>query len=505
MRNVTIFFKTSSPMVNKCYRSSFLACTMVVVLAFTEFGLCGETISTKPNAPFDRYAKLLNNPNATIEDWQSMVRVFLKVHEKGHRDQAPRALLFAARGALVLYQKSRKKEDCDKAVELLNTLVRRYEKSPYFIDGLKELKRAHEMRLRLLQNASHKAWLKGFQPAHSARAHLSRKPPGQTEQKTTQGGESVSEHPHKDRGAAHPQVPTSGGAFWANRMGNPYYGRPAAGLGEAQPSTIAMVRQHADVHVVRRTRAQYLGKRDQQFIVVLDPGHGGRDPGAVSPNGSMKEKDLALDLCFRIQKRLLEILPDVQVKLTRTEDTYLALVERTEIANSLDANLFISIHGNAYADSRAQGIETFYLSAANTRGAMRVAARENGISLARMNDVQATLVDLVVTGKKEESAFLANEVHNALISAMKVRGHSTRDRGVKTAPFYVLLGAKMPAILVECLFVTSLKDKKNLLAENKLNDIADGIARGTMNYIIHNRDNTGNPSLTSSVKLQGSS
>jgi N-acetylmuramoyl-L-alanine amidase len=154
----------------------------------------------------------------------------------------------------------------------------------------------------------------------------------------------------------------------------------------------------------------------------------------------MKEKDFTLAVCLRIQKRLHELLPEADIRLTRNNDTYLALVERAEVANSLNADIFLSIHGNAYADARAGGVETFYLSAAKSRGAMRVAARENGISLARMTDLQATLVDLVVTGKKTESALLAHEVHNSLISTLKQRHHAARDRGVKTAPFYVLPG-----------------------------------------------------------------
>jgi len=513
MNRAVIVLKTHAPMAKKYVLTLFLGYAIVVAMAYLEYGYCGArtTPLTQP-AVFSRYGNLLKDPKATRENWQKVISGLLKIHEKGQREQAPRALLFAGRGALVLYDKSHKREDLDNAVELLNILVRQYEKSPYFIDGLKELKRAHELKLRLLQKASLSPSVPLPKQVNKGPADLSERLPGPDQERVAEIARLASPQTAQEQRAGHQQAAQSPLPLRTNRVGNPYYDGISSDLTKERASTAVAFHRHIDAPITRGgVTPAGVGvppaneKKNRPFVIVVDPGHGGRDPGAVSPDGTMKEKDFTLDLCLRIQKRLLELLPDAQVKLTRTEDANLALVERAEIANCLDADLFMSIHGNAYPDSRAGGVETFYLSAANSRGAMRVAARENGISLAKMTDLQATVVDLVVRGKKEESEFLAHEVHNSLISTIKSRGHSTRDRGVKTAPFYVLLGAKMPAILVECVFLTSVNDRRNLLAENKLNDIADGIAMGTMNYIVHNRDKTGSPSLTTSLDSRGAS
>ncbi len=505
--NHLLILKIDATMANKLLQVFFVGYAVFALLGCKDYGYCGSggNARLKPDALFSQYSRLLQDPNATREDWLKVIAGLLKIHERQHRDQAPRALLFAGRGAIVLYEKSQKKEDLDKALRLLNILVRQYEKSSYFIDGLKELKRAHETKLRLLQKASLSHSVSRPQKAGNVETNIMPQPSGRVQGTTALIGDSVAQKDAKDPLDADQQSRRSGVVFQATRVGNPYYDTASQGPQEDQARKYGAVSDQLAVPEHRREKTQVPEKKCRPFVIVLDPGHGGRDPGAVSPDGSMKEKDFTLDLCFRIQKRLLNVLPDAHVKLTRNADTYLALVDRAEIANSLDGDLFLSIHGNAYADSRAAGVETFYLSAANSRGAMRVAARENGISLAKMTDLQATLVDLVVTGKKEESALLAQEVHSSLLATMKERGHSARDRGVKTAPFYVLLGAKMPAILVECLFLTNFKDRKNLLVERKLNDIADGVVKGIVKYVLLSRDQTGSPSLTTSLKSRSSS
>lgn len=227
------------------------------------------------------------------------------------------------------------------------------------------------------------------------------------------------------------------------------------------------------------------------FTVVIDPGHGGKDPGAVSGDGSLKEKDIALAVAGRMSDKLRSMNAGIKVLLTRDDDSHLNLQERTAFANANDADLFISIHCNSANDSTSKGIETFYLSKASSNAAMRVAARENDISMSKMSDLEATLLDLMVISKKTESAELATEVHDALGKSLREKGLNGRDRGVKQAPFYVLLGADMPAILVECAFISNGKDRDKLGSAMYLDVIAEGLAKGAFNYLNALRDKNG--------------
>jgi N-acetylmuramoyl-L-alanine amidase len=217
----------------------------------------------------------------------------------------------------------------------------------------------------------------------------------------------------------------------------------------------------------------------KNYVVVLDPGHGGRDPGAVSQDGTLKEKDITLEVAKATKKNLEKTNPGITVELTRSEDKFMSLEARTGFANRLNADLFISIHCNSDTDSSSAGIETYYLSQANSEKAMKVAATENNLSLAKMSDLQATLLDLMVSSKKTESEELATAVSNSLEQVIP----KGRHRGVKQAPFYVLLGAKMPAILVECAFISSTRESKKLHSSEYLNIIAQGLANGAHSYV----------------------
>jgi N-acetylmuramoyl-L-alanine amidase len=180
---------------------------------------------------------------------------------------------------------------------------------------------------------------------------------------------------------------------------------------------------------------------------------------------------------------LLSRVAGIKVEMTRADDRFLTLQERTALANSFNADLFISLHCNADSDSRSRGVETFYLSKASSPRAMRMAARENGIPLATMSDLQATLLDLMLTSKKSESDKLAKTVHSNLVKNLAKAAPRIRDRGVKRAPFYVLLGAKMPAILVECAFISNGREEKQLTSDRFLDSVAQGIATGAATYL----------------------
>jgi N-acetylmuramoyl-L-alanine amidase len=219
--------------------------------------------------------------------------------------------------------------------------------------------------------------------------------------------------------------------------------------------------------------------------VVIDPGHGGKDPGAIGPRGT-REKDIALHVGKKLGK-LLKKNHGVEVIYTRDRDKFVPLNERTEIANSKKADLFISIHTNASKKRKVRGLETYFLSWSNDREAIRVAARENKVSIKKMQKMQGglsmILKDLARNSKREESMRLAHSVQNAMIDSLKRDYSRIEDLGVKYALFYVLVGAEMPSILVEISFISNREEEKRL-ATNKYRDrVANAIAKGIDKYI----------------------
>lgn len=217
--------------------------------------------------------------------------------------------------------------------------------------------------------------------------------------------------------------------------------------------------------------------------IVLDPGHGGKDPGAIA-NG-LKEKDIVLD----IAKRLVPILQKdlgCEVILTRSDDTFIPLEERTAIANTQGADLFISLHINAHPSPKVRGVETYYLNLSTNAEAMRVAARENATSTHQMSDLQDILSDILQNSKINESSRLAQQVHRSILSHAQPDSHqyeSIKNLGVKQAPFYVLIGAQMPAILLEVAFISNKKDAENLQNPKFIDMITREISTGIKSYV----------------------
>ena len=234
--------------------------------------------------------------------------------------------------------------------------------------------------------------------------------------------------------------------------------------------------------------------------IVLDPGHGGKDSGAIGPRG-LKEKDITLSVGKRLGQ-ILKAKHGVEIVYTRTRDVFVPLNERTEIANSRKADLFISIHTNASEKRRTRGIETYFLNWTNNREALRVAARENKISINKMervqNGLQMILQDLARNNKREESMRLAHSVQNSMVNILSKDYSRVEDLGVKYALFYVLVGAEMPSILVEISFISNHDEEVRLSKSNYRNKIAEAIARGINAYIsestlIVDNSGTGNP------------
>jgi N-acetylmuramoyl-L-alanine amidase len=187
--------------------------------------------------------------------------------------------------------------------------------------------------------------------------------------------------------------------------------------------------------------------------IVLDPGHGGKDPGAMGAGG-IAEKDLVLAIAKKLAAKLKTEM-GIEVVLTRKDDRFVPLEDRTAKANSEDADLFISLHMNASPNAEAKGIETYYLDNTTDEAAMRLAARENATSRKNISDLQFILSDMTQNMKLEDSMTLAYRVQSSLVSGMGKVMVDVKDLGVKKALFYVLVGARMPSVLVEMFFITN--------------------------------------------------
>ena len=227
------------------------------------------------------------------------------------------------------------------------------------------------------------------------------------------------------------------------------------------------------------TLAQQLGLGVRK--VVIDPGHGGKDPGAIGPSG-VQEKDIVLAIAMKLKAKIRESL-GLEAILTRNSDTFLPLEERTALANTQEADLFVSIHTNAHENRRIYGVSTYILNVATDEEAKRVAAFENSISAKRISDLEKILNDLMLNSKINESSRLADAVQNGLVKILPDKYSRVKDLGVKQAPFYVLIGAQMPSIMVETSFITNKREEDRLNTAAYQDAIAEGILAGIRNYI----------------------
>lgn len=214
--------------------------------------------------------------------------------------------------------------------------------------------------------------------------------------------------------------------------------------------------------------------------VILDPGHGGKDPGAIGVQG-LREKDVVLLVAKKVARKISKEL-GIETILTRKHDVFLPLEERTAIANTSNGDLFISIHANAADAAQANGVETYYLDLAVTEDEMKIAAKENATSRRQISDLQKMLSSLMNNSKKDESAKLADFVQNNLVSGLTLQYAGIRDHGVKKAPFVVLIGAQMPSILTEIAFLTNPTEATRLRNDTYLEAIADHITNGVVKY-----------------------
>ncbi len=215
--------------------------------------------------------------------------------------------------------------------------------------------------------------------------------------------------------------------------------------------------------------------------IVIDPGHGGHDTGTIGPNG-LEEKELVLEVSRRLGT-LLQTRLGAEVLYTRRDDTFIPLETRTAIANQEGADLFVSVHANSSHDPDARGVETYYLNFTSSPDALEVAARENAVSEESIHELQDLVKKIALKEKIDESQEFASDVQNSLHSGLAAKNPGVRDRGVKKAPFIVLIGANMPSILAEISFVSNPGDERRLATSEYRQKIAESLYRGIAKYV----------------------
>jgi N-acetylmuramoyl-L-alanine amidase len=216
--------------------------------------------------------------------------------------------------------------------------------------------------------------------------------------------------------------------------------------------------------------------------VVIDPGHGGKDPGTVNRSLGLEEKNITLDIAKRLNAILNEHY-ELEIILTRPRDEYVALEERAAIANSNQGDIFISIHTNSAPRLSARGVESYYLNITADPRAMEVAAQENAMSSKSMAEMRTILDQILQNSKIVESKILAQYIQDSMVGNLKKKYDGIDNLGVKKAPFYVLLGAQMPSALVEVSFLSCNDEASRLATPSYRQAIAAGLYLGIINFI----------------------
>jgi N-acetylmuramoyl-L-alanine amidase len=214
--------------------------------------------------------------------------------------------------------------------------------------------------------------------------------------------------------------------------------------------------------------------------IVIDAGHGGHDSGTLGVGG-IEEKDVVLDVALRLGKLLHDRL-GAEIVYTRADDTFIPLETRTAIANKAQADLFISVHANSSSDESARGVEVYYLNFTSDPDAMRVAARENAVSTQSVHELSDLVKKIALRDKIDESRELASDVDASLFAGLTKGNPGLKNRGVKKAPFVVLIGANMPSILAEISFVTNSKDAEELARPAYRERVAESLYAGVARY-----------------------
>jgi N-acetylmuramoyl-L-alanine amidase len=243
-----------------------------------------------------------------------------------------------------------------------------------------------------------------------------------------------------------------------------------------QPPTVPQPMRDGSGSTLTRALGLKIGR------IVIDAGHGGHDTGTVGPTGLM-EKDLCLDVALRLGRIIQQKLPAADIVYTRADDTFIPLEERTRIANDAKADLFISIHANSSPDHLARGVETYYLNLQGSADSMEVAARENAAAQQNVHDLEDLVKKIARTEKIGESRELAADIQDSLSKRMQKTAKPVKNRGVRKAPFVVLIGADMPSILTEISFLSNPADEQLLKKPEHRQHVAEGLYQGVIEYL----------------------
>jgi N-acetylmuramoyl-L-alanine amidase len=216
--------------------------------------------------------------------------------------------------------------------------------------------------------------------------------------------------------------------------------------------------------------------------IIIDPGHGGKDPGTCNKGLKLYEKDIVLDIAKRL-KDMFEKNSKYDVLLTRDTDIYISLEERTAIANSHKGDIFLSIHLNSSPRNKTRGVETYFLSMTTDPWAIQVAAQENAVSTKSIAEMKSIIEQILKNAKKSESKILSNFVQENLVKSLQTKYSRIESLGVKKAPFYVLAGSRMPSALVEVSFLSHYQEALRLKSSRYRDLIARGLYDGVISYI----------------------
>ncbi len=245
--------------------------------------------------------------------------------------------------------------------------------------------------------------------------------------------------------------------------------------------TFAKALPSSDLEVPRTVSRRAGAQRTITKRIVLDPGHGGFDAGAVGKNG-LEEKELTLDFAYRV-KSLLEVDSSIAVHLTRTDDTFVPLARRTGYANQRKGDAFVSLHLNASPSHALRGTESYYLDTTDDEASRLLAERENGIPAGgAVDDLSFILSDLIQSGKLEESVELSHYLESSVHRATLTTYPESKSHGVKKGPFYVLVGAHMPCTLIELFFIDNANDGSKLATDSFRSIVSEGLAQGLTRF-----------------------
>src|SRR6266702_1726556 len=311
---------------------------------------------------------------------------------------------------------------------------------------------------------------------------------------------AASKNPPVESSSSSDQPASNGkGAISATMNGAGAGGNPSAaarnslpGAKKGNPKSVKTASASAKPELIQPTSAPQPTRDGQATLtrtlglkigrIVIDPGHGGHDTGTIGATGLM-EKDLCLDVALRLGKIIEQRLPGANVVYTRSDDSFVPLEERTNIANQAKADLFISIHANSSRDHAARGIETYYLNLKGSPEAMEVAARENATAQEGVHDLQDLVKRIARTEKIDESKELAEDIQDSLSKRIQKSSRTVRNRGVRKAPFVVLIGADMPSILTEISFLSNPADEQLLKKPEQRQKVAEGLYQGVVSYL----------------------